>query len=816
MNLRRSWHLSPLRELRVVGRGLWRRRGLATMIVLPLALGIGATVAIYTAVQDVLLAPLDFPRPERLVSVRHSSPEGDGTLRLSPANYLDLESWDGGAFDGVAAYQAVDATLLGQGDPITLNAVRVTPSFFRVMAIPPALGRPFDDAMARVPVPAETILDHGAYVILGHGVWQKYFGGRASVVGETVTIDDRRLQVVGVMPEGFRFPAQAEIYLPLGFGEIALEDRGGYYLETVARLADGVTMDQAQRNADLLATRLQEAAPRINGDLGLSLIPLRDFLVDDLELGLWLLFATSALILLLVAANSAQLFLAHGLERQRDVAVRLALGAHHRDVVKRFLLESTALAFASTLLGLVLADLGLDLLVALAPAELFADRAVGLDLGSLTFALVVGLSTGVLVGLAPALYLSRIRSLPERLAEGGRSLSLGRGQKLLQDGMVVAQLSLAVVLVHVTYLMVMSYHELRSVPLGFDPEGVVTVDVTLPWERYEDEDSMRFFVERVAAELAAVPGVSAAGVGLRLPVIDSGGGIWIQVDPNRPDEIHAVTFNAVDPGFLRTLEVALLRGRGLEPTDRAGAPPVAVISRALAQRFFPGRDALGETLVLTPWPERRFEVVGIVEDVPQGGLKHEPSPAVYVPYAQTPMDRLRLVAKVGGDPRLAFPALRAAVWSVDPSLGIRRVATVDSLLETVLLPDRFSTTLLGIYGLFGAILAASGIFGVMAFFAESRRVEIGLRLALGGTPRDLIAWVVSRAAGRAVLGLGLGVAGALALGIAIADRLFRVEPWSPLPLALSLLSLLSIVSLAHFLPARRIVRHEPASVLHRA
>ena len=796
-------------------RGLWRQKSWVAMIVLPLALGIGVTIAVFTIAQDVLLAPLRFPAPEQLVSLQHSIPGEEGTLRLSPANYLDLEAASPSSFASLAAYEPIAATLIGQGDPLNLDAVRVSPSFFDVVAVMPQIGRPFDRTMARLPETEGIILDHGSTVILSHRLWKSRFGGDESVVGAVVTLDARRLEVVGVMPRDFDFPAGADLYLPLGFGEVAPHDRGGYYLEAIARLAEGRRLEQARVESEALMAGLRQAAPRINEKLDLSVLSLRDRLVEDLELGIWLLFGVSSLILLLVSANSAQLFWARGLERQRDLAIHLALGASRGSLIRQFLAESLGLATLATVLGSLLAWFGLDALVAVIPEGLFAGRPVELDAGSLPFIVALGLLVGLAVGLAPILALTRLRSLPRRLAEGGRSQSLGRGQKAIQDVMVIAQLALAMMLLHTTYLMLASYVELRSVPLGFDPEGVVTLDTTLPWEGYEDEATMRLFAERAVAEIASRPGVRSAGLGLRLPVVDGAGGVWVRTDPSETEAAHPSTFHTVDSGFLPTLGVGLVRGRNIDPGDRSGTAPVAVVNQTFVRHHFAGLDPLEQTITLTPWPELQFQIVGIAQDVPQGGVGRQMAPAVYVPYAQVPMERLRLVARVDGDPERAVPTLAAAVWDVDPTLGFRVSATLNARLEKVLLPARISTTLIGFYGVFGALLAATGVFGVIAFFVESRRSEISIRLALGSQPRSLLVWVFRKALARTAVGLGLGVLGAVVLAIAMTEQLFGGISWSLPSLLLSLCGLATVVALAQFFPARRAIRVAPTASLLR-
>ncbi len=807
---------SFLHESKLAWRGLWQRKMLSAMMIVPLALGIGATVTTYTVVQEVLLAPLDFPQSDQLISIRHSTTE-DTTLRLSPANYLDLVDSNlagpNGALSSVGAFQRLDVTVVGLGDPITVDAARVSPTFFQVLETMPSLGRPFTEDMTRVPEPAETILDHGAYTILSNTLWRTRFGARQTVIGETLMVNDRPLEIVGVMPEGFDFPAEVEVFLPLGFGEIAARDRGGYYLETLARLADGATLKAADAEAAVFAQTLRELAPRSNSDIGLRLLSLKEHLVEDLDLGLWLLFGISALILLLVAANSAQLFMARGLERHQDVAVRLALGAGRGDIAKRFLAESLTLALVATVLGLLTAWSLLGFLLAASPPELFAGRTISLDLDSLIFSVLLGLIAGGIVGAAPSIYLSRPGSLPRRLTEGGRAQSVGRGQRWIQDGMLIAQLALVVILVHTTYMMLDSYSKLRAVPLGFSPEGVVAVNLTLPWERYPDDPSLRLFSDRVVSEISALPSVTSAGLGLRLPVVDAPGGVWFHLDGADQEESHPATFHAVDPGYLSSLKVPILRGRGIDESDHAEGAPVVVVSRTLAEQFFPDRDPIGQTLILTPWPDLRHTIVGLTADLPQGGLKRETEPAIFVPFAQIPMDRIRLLARVQGDPETAIASLRQAVWNVDPNLGIQSIGTLESELETTMLPDRFSTVLLGIYGFFGVLLVASGIFGVVSFFVESRRAEIGIRSALGGSPGSLVVWVLRHGAKRAAAGTALGVAGALAVAYRISKDLFQVDPWSFEPFLFSLLSLSLVITAAHYWPARRAVRTDPAIVL---
>ncbi len=799
-------------------RGLWRRRAFTAGIVVPLALAIGATVAVFTVVRSVLLAPLDFPRSDRLVSIRHQMPDGSELL-LSTGSYLDLQDFgrvDGnGLFDSLAAYRRVDATLVGSGDPTTVESVQVTPSFFEVLSVAPGLGRPFEPGMDRIPAPTESLLDHGSFAVLSHHLWRTRFGADPSVVGRTLELDHRALEIVGVMPEDFEFPADGDVFVPLGFGEAARQDHGGYYLETLGRLADGISLQRVRNDTADLAARLRASAPASSADLELKIVPLKDLLVEDLDLGLWLLFGISALVLVLVATNAAQLFLAHCLREQQAMAVRLALGAGRRHIAERILSESLVLSLLATVLGSSSAIVLLQGLMRMAPADLLAGRDIGFGFAGVVFALLIAVGVGAVLAVAPTLYLSRSGGLPRRLIEGGRAQSSGRGRRRLQDAMLACQIALAIILTHATVLMTQSYLGLQARPLGFEPEGVVALTLNLPPERYSDEESLRSFGRRVVREIAAVPGVMTSGLGLRLPVVDGSGGIWFRTPSQQADAAYAATLHTVDAGFLDTLGMPILRGRGVSAADHAGSQPVVVINRCLAESYFPGRDPVGQTLILTPWPDQPWTVVGMVANLPQGGLKKAAEPAIFVPFDQLPLSRLQVVAKVEGHPEQAFSDLRRAVWNVDSGLGIQSVAGLDGLLASALLADRFSAGLVGLYSLLGMVLVALGLFAVTAFFVESRRAEIGVRLALGSNPSTLPMWVLRKGSGRFLLGCGAGLFGAVLLADRMQAHLFQIEALDPVLLLSSVVLPACIVLPAHWLPARRAAGTDPAEVLRR-
>lgn len=796
-------------------RALRRRPRLVFFIVVPLALGIGANAAIFTVVEKILLAPLAFPDSEALYTLHQDLPKLGGDAYFSAANYLDLLDANR-SFSAVTAMQAVQVTLTEVGDPTQLEATRVTPEFFEVFKTMPVEGRRFqpEEVAAK---PSGVVVDQAPLALLSHELWTSRFGSDTSIIGKSIRLNDTPHEVVGVMPEDFHFPGRTEIWVPLVFGDRAPVDRGGFYLHVNARLADGVSPEQAEQNLGETSNRIAEALPEYFEGMSMPLTSLKESLVEDLRLTLWILFAISGLMLIMICANVAHLLLAQATSREREMAVRLALGSGPGPVIRQLLAESLLMAWLGCALGLILARLGLSSLLVLAPPDLLGVDVIELDATILLFAFAVATLTAFLFGLGPALYLSKV-NLRSRLGEGGRGSTGSHRQKLFQAAMVTFQLALAVLLVNATTLMIRSYNELKAVELGFEPANLVTVDVSLPDERYGEGDQLRAFTAQVLEQLEGIPGVKTAGAGVRLPLLDNAGGIWFQVDPelSRGDDqtSHPATFNPVTPEYFEAVGMNVRHGRGLTIDDRRGGMKVAVVNESLAERFFGDVEPIGQEILMTPWPDSPWRVVGVTQDVRQGDIKQDYQPAIFVPYDQVPFGRLRFVARTEVDPKSVVRNARDAVWRIDPTLGIETADIMDNRIAEHLQSDRFSMTLIGLFGALGLLLAATGVYGSTSYFVRQRMPEFGIRQALGGRPQDLVFFVFRSGLRRGVIGLVGGLAATFGLVHFAESVLYEISPYDPWAIALTIVTLFLIVMAAMLIPAIWAGRVSPASVLH--
>jgi putative ABC transport system permease protein len=647
-----------LQELVRTLRSFTRRPGFLAATVLPLACGLGAAIAVFSLVHRLLLGPVGLPDGDRIVALSQNLPELGGSVPMSAAALLAVAEHQR-VFQSVASLQVADRTLIGRGEPARIKVASVTPSFFALGATGPALGRLFHAEDARLSSAQSSIFGDGFVVILSDSLWRARFGADLAILGQSLVLEGSRYQIVGVMPPGFQFPLKAQAWVPLGFGGLASQDFGGFYFETYARLKAGASLDQARRDLARVAQLLQSAAPSITRGLSLEAETLRERLVGDRGTPMILLLGLTLVIVLGVSVNTAQILLARALAQQRDLALRLVLGASQGQVTRLILLEGLVLALLGWGLGIALAGLTLSFFGHAVPLRELGLTSLGLNGPAVVFSLSIAIASGLLLGLVPILALRRT-SLLTHLREGAAQSSVGRRQLSTHRLLLSTQLALALVLIASGTFLLASFARLQSVTLGFDPTDVVTVDLNLPEDTYSPPRLRAFATEAVNA-LRALPGASAAAVGLRLPVLDEGGGIWFYL-PDRPgmspETQVAATFNTVSPGFFPALGTRVLAGRDFDGSDREEGEPVAIIDETLARQFFGSEDPVGRPLVLTPWPDVRRRIVGVVPAVKFGGLREEPAPTVYVPVDQIPLGRLRLVVRTETQPATFLPDLR--------------------------------------------------------------------------------------------------------------------------------------------------------------
>jgi putative ABC transport system permease protein len=802
-------------DLRHGLRLIQKAPGFAAAAVVLMALGIGANTAIFTVVNAVLLRPLPFPEPDRLVRLWHVPPAksfpGLTTFSVSPANYLDWRS-QSRSFLGMAAYGLRELSMTGGDRPEAVTAALVGSDFFRVVGVPPALGRTF--------TPDEDRPGGGHVVVLANAFWRRRFAADPRIVGRKLSLDGQSFVVVGVMPPTLDFPAWGAtgvpLWAPLAWTETERAVRGIHDYSVIARLKPGVGLRQAQAEMDAISSRLARQYPADDQGWGATVAELPEYLVRSVRPALMILLGAVAFVLLIACANVANLTLAKSLGRQKEMAIRSALGASQGRMLGQALAESTLLALAGGALGLVVAHFGVALIVAFLSTDLPRAIEIGLDGRILAFALAVSLASGLLAGLAPALRMTRT-DLNETLKAGLGRTDADSGGHRTRGALVALEVALSLVLLVGAGLMVRSLWELRGVDPGFDPRGVLTMTVALPETRYPLPAERDAFAERVLERLRALPGVLSAAAVDSLPL--TGGSTQPVVIAGRPAGLAAeqpeVAVRRASPGYLRAMRIRLERGRDVLASDRAGAAAVVLVSESMAKRFWPGEDPLGKRLTLTFAPETSRQVVGVVADVKQHGLDAPTSPAtVYTPLPQGAWERLSLVLRTRGSrPAALAPAATAAIHEIDREESVQSVLTMEEILSDTLSQRRFSMLLLAAFAGLALVLAAVGIYSVLSYSVGRRVREIGIRMALGAEVRHVLRLIVVEGMRPTLLGMAVGLAGALALGRLLASLLYGVTASDPATLAAVSLILLAVALLASLLPAYRAARIEPIKAI---
>lgn len=809
---RRAERLGVLRQdLRYAARTLARRRGFAAVALLTLALGIGASTAIFGAVEAVLLRPLPFAEPERLVRLWEVSPQGDDHNVVSDGNYLDWRARAASFAELGAHGWTHGVALVGDGEPAQVMVTEITPSVLRVLGVAPLLGRPLTDEDAR---------GDARVVLLSYALWRGRFGEARDIVGRRIVLDEVPHTVVGVMPQGFRFPAAgAELWRPIAAADLDPTERRGHNLYVVGRLKPGVTLEGARAELSALAAALGREHPATGAGWGASVLPLHGDMAAAVRPLLLVLLGGALVVLLVTCANIASLLLARAVTREREMAVRGALGARRGRLVRQLLTESALLAAAGGLLGVVVAAVVLRLLVALAPADVPLLDGARLDPVALAFAAAATLASTLLFGLAPALRLAGadLQSALRASHDAG-----GVRHARLRQALLVAEVALSLVLLAGASLLARSFLRMREVDYGFRAAGLAVLSLDLPRSRYPDTPEHVAFYERLLARLAAVRGVAAVAGTDEPPVVgnDMTFSFAVQGRPSASPSGREdpAPLRVVTPAYFRTMGIPLLRGRAFDDRDRAGAPAVVLLDRAAARKYFPGEDPVGRRISFDgaggPW----LEIVGVVGDTRMASAVEEPVPSVYLPYAQKRFSWISWMAVMvrpapGTDLRTLAPRLRAAVWEVDAQLPIRRLATVEALFAESTARHRLATTLLGAFAALALLLGATGMYGVIAFTVAQRRRELGIRLALGAGRREVVGMVLRQALALTLLGVAAGTAAALALTRVLRGLLYRVSPTDPLTLAGVALLLALIAAAAAWVPARRAARIDPLLVM---
>jgi putative ABC transport system permease protein len=795
-----------LQDFRFALRSLRHAPGFALAAILTFAIGIGATTAIFTVLHAVLLRPLAYADPDRLVVLLH-----EGQFPVSPADFLDYRR-EVRSYERISAAQAWSATLASGEGAERLPGLQVTADLFRTLGVPAALGRTF--------VNGEDQPGRDRVVVLSDALWKRRFGGDRGVVGRTVTLDGEPFTVVGVMPPSFRFApfwaTNATLWRPLSLAARS-SDRAGRSLRVFARLRDGVTLEQARAEASAVAARLASAFPATNARLGMDVVALREKVVSGVRPTLWLLAATVALVLLIACVNVASLQIVRGAARQKELAVRAALGAARRRLVWQTLAESLTLSAAGGSVGLLLATWLLGFIGALLPAaSLPVPDELALDGAVAAFAALLIVLTGVAAGLAPALQLSRA-NVQETLQDGSRGATEGVRGRGVRRGLLGLELALALALLAGAGLMGRTLLRLQDIDPGFDPRNLLTFTLSLGGTPHDDA-RLQYF-DRVSQVMAAVPGVMAVSAINHLPLA---GDTWrFRIQPEgrpepRPGEESSATWRLVRTGYFSTMRLGL-RGRDFDSRDRAEGVPVCIVNETMARRHWPGQDPVGRRVGVGTSDRRWLTVVGVSADARQSEWTGSVPEEIYAPYAQHATEfgsaELSFVVRTAGDPLELATAVQRAAWSVDSSVPISGTATMDRVIADRLWRSRVTALLLGVFAVVALVLAALGVYGVSAYSTSRRTREIGIRVALGARPSQVVSLALRETLAPILGGLAVGCGVALALARLAASLLYGVGPGDPITFVAAPVALGLIALAAAWLPARRASRIDPAVVL---
>lgn len=801
-----------VQDLRYGLRMLRRSPGFTAVALLTLALGIGANAAIFSVLDAVLLKPLPLPDSEKLLYIMAKTREGRSTW-LSWPDFEDLKR-QASRFEGFSAFVPQSVNLTGRDEPARVRGGFVSDTFFRVVGVEPAQGRGFLSGVDDAPG-AERVC------VLQHETWQSLFGGSPSLLGEKLLLNNEPFTVVGILPQGFRFPFdEIEVWIPYRnwpvLASLNLQDRSVAVVGPIARVKAGASLEQASTELEAIMARLSRQFPEAGEGRGLNVSPLQEVLVEDVRPSLLVLFGTVAFVLLIACGNVANLLLARAAVRQRELATRAALGASQGRLVQQMLTETGLLWLGGGLAGLFVGYLALKALLAGAPDELPGGNKPGLDLAVLAYTLGVTALSALFFGLLPALRSSR-PDLNEVLKEGGgRGTSEARHRARLRSSLVVSQFALALVLLVGCGLMLRSFERLSGVDPGFRSENLLTMEYRLPRNKYPEAAQQTQFHREVVERVRRVPGVISAAAIRGLPFSGNGGSVLFSL-PERPETAEdpnlRAQYNTVDPYTFQAMAIPLLRGRNFNEQDRAGAPPVAIVNRRLAERYWPGQDPVGRQLALRDEPTGQVTIVGVVGDIRHWGLDETELPQIYRPQAQDEHIFNTLVARTAGQPMLLARAVTEAVWAVDPQQPVWKVRTLESLIDRSVRGRRFVLQLMLAYSALALLLAAVGIAGVTGYTVAQRSRELGVRMALGADRSSIFRLVVGQGMRLAGFGAAIGLAGAFGLTRFIESMLFGVRPHDPLTFTLAAALLAGVALVACALPARRATRLDPLTTL---
>ena len=808
-------------DLRFGIRMLAKNRAFTAIAVIALALGIGANTAIFSVVNAVLLRPLPYGDPQQLVMVWQTSQEAQKKLGIErlTVTYADFYDWreQSTVFDSMAALDSGRLIFTGRGEPERLSGVAVTPNILSLLRVKPIIGRDFR--------PEEESDSAEPVVILSHGLWQRRFGGDEKIIGQTITLNDTSFTVVGVLPQDFRFTessnlpgffrgeAGADVWLPLTLNEARRGNRNNHNLAVVARLKSGVAPEQAQVEMQTIAGRIAQSFSSNPEDFGAEVVPLREQIAGRIRPALLVLLGAVAFVLLIACANVASLLLARAAARRRELAVRSALGASRFRLIRQLLIESLLLALTSGLLGVLLALWGVDVLISLSPDSILHAGEVEINTRVLGFTLLVSIATGIGFGLVPALVSSK-PDINESLKESGRTVTDPR--RRAHSLLVVAEIALAMVLLVGAGLLTKSFSQLIRVDPGFNPENIVSVEISLPFRRYREAEKRVQFFREVIDRIKTLPDVEAVGSNYALPLggADPSSSFAIEGRPWPEGEWQSANFGTISPDYFRVMEIPLLRGRHFTDQDGSDSQQVAIIDQEMARRYFPGEDPLGKRIQIgsREWST----IVGLVGTLRHTSLEDEPRPYIYVPYAQRPfywsLTNIAIRSKTS-DVSSLVASVRQDVKAIDRDQPVSNVKAMEETYGRAVAPRRFSMLLLGVFAGLALLLAVIGLYSMISYSVTQRVHEIGVRMALGARSRDILFMVTKEGLKLGIVGVAIGLGASFALTRWMEGLLFGVSATDPTIFSAIAFLLAGVALLACYIPARRASRVDPMVAL---
>jgi predicted permease len=799
------------RDIRYAIRSLIRYPAFTAIAVVTLALGIGANTAIFSVVNALLLRPLPFTEPYNLMQVWEVSLKQNQRHDVAYPNFADWRDQNQ-SFQQIAAYSDRKFNLNDEAEPERIQGIMASPAFFPMLGIKPILGRVFL---------SEEDYPHRVFsVVISERLWRRRFNSDGQVVGRTISLNYENFTIIGVVKNIVdvpRVPDDTELWIPISHSS-GFDNRRGHYLSVLARLKPGVTCEQAQVDLNRIAGTLTEEHPDSNTDLGVRVIPLQDQIVGDFKLALQVLLSAVVFVLLIASANVANMMLARAARRQKEIAIRTALGAGRFRLVRQLLTESLLLSLLGGAVGLLLAWWGVYLLVAFGPSDLPRLKEITVDARVLGFTLAIAMLTGVVFGIVPALKAS-FPDINEALKESGRNAAASAAHRRLRSLLVVSEIALSLLLLVGAGLLMKSFHKLQAVDPGFNPQNLLTVQVGLRGPRYQEDAAVITFYDQLVEKLKASPEVQSIAIRSYLPVAVNEDYAYLSfiVEGQPPDPANRpiAYYNAVSPDLFHTMQIPMLKGRAFDAHDVVKAQNVIIINETLERRYFPGTNPIGKRMTLNdenPKAEDWATIVGVVKDTKQRELSSEPAAEMYLPFAQSPHRSMVLMIRTT-NAEGAVSAVRRDVQALDPNLPIYGVRTMENVISESIAAARFRTSLVAIFAAVALVLAMIGIYGVMSYAVTQRTQEIGIRMALGARVTDVLKLVVKNGMSLATIGAVIGLGGTFAVTRLMTSLLFGVSPTDAVTLSLVTVGLMIVALLACYIPARRAAKIDPLAAL---